>query len=98
MSISKRLIDLARAELNSLLDRAAARAGDGDDDDREFRRSRDDGQYAGMSAEVLAAEFENRRRAREEVDELLGGKRARPATPPRRPAPPRNPSAASRQY
>ena len=88
MSISKRLIDLARAELNSLLDRAAARSGDGDDD-RKFRRSRDDGEYAGMSAEELAAEIENRRRAREEVDELLGGKRARPATPPRRPAPPR---------
>ncbi len=87
MSISKRLIDLARAELNSLLDRAA-RAGD-DDDDREFRRSRDDGDYAGMSAEELAAEIENRRRAREEVDDLLGGKRARPEAPPRRPPPPR---------
>ena len=87
MSISKRLIDLARAELNSLLDRAA-RAGDGEDD-RESRRSRDTGEYAGMSAEELAVEIENRRRAREEVDELLGGKRARRETPPRRPSPPR---------
>ena len=87
MSISKRLIDLARAELNSLLDRAA-RAGDGDDD-RESRRSPGDGDFAGMSAEELAAEIENRRRAREEVDELLGGKRRRAETPPRRPAPPR---------
>ena len=87
MSISKRLIDLARAELNSLLDRAA-RAGDGDDD-RESRRSHGDGDFAGMSAEELAAEIENRRRAREEVDDLLGGKRRRPETPPRRPPPPR---------
>jgi DnaJ-domain-containing protein 1 len=87
MSISKRLIDLARAELNSLLDRAA-KAGDGEDDDREYRRSRGgDGDYAGMSAEELAAEIENRRRAREEVDELLGGKRTRPTPPPRRPPP-----------
>jgi hypothetical protein len=76
MSISKRLIDLARAELNSLLDRAA-RAGDGDED-RESRRSHGDGDFAGMSAEELAAEIENRRRAREEVDDLLGGKRRRP--------------------
>ena len=37
MSIGKRLIDLARAELNSLLDRAARVDGD-DDDDRERRR------------------------------------------------------------
>jgi DnaJ-domain-containing protein 1 len=87
MSIGKRLIDLARAELNSLLDRAAHA---GDDDDRAYRRSRDDdGDYAGMSAEELAAEIERRRRAREEVDELLGGKRPRPEPPPRRPPPPR---------
>ena len=87
MSIGKRLIDLARAELNSLLDRAA-RTGD-DDDDREYQRSRDDGDYAGMSAEELAAEIERRRRAREEVDDLLGGKRPRPEPPPRRPSSPR---------
>jgi len=89
MSIGKRLIDLARAELNSLLDRAA-RTGDDDDDDRGYRRSRadgDDGDYAGMSAEELAAEIERRRRAREEVDDLLGGKRSRPEPPPRRPPP-----------
>ena len=84
MSIGKRLIDLARAELNSLLDRAART---GDDDDDGYRRSRDDGDYAGMSAEELAAEIERRRRAREEVDDLLGGKRSRPEPPPRRPPP-----------
>jgi DnaJ-domain-containing protein 1 len=84
MSIGKRLIDLARAELNSLLDRAA-RTGDDDDDRRS--RGDDDGDYAGMSAEELAAEIERRRRAREEVDDLLGGKRSRPEPPPRRPPP-----------
>ena len=93
MSISKRLIDLARAELNSLLDRAAARAGDGDDDDREFRRSRDDGEFAGMSDDELAAEIERRRLAREEVDEAARRQtapapRRRPDDRPRR-APPR---------
>ncbi len=94
MSISKRLIDLARAELNSLLDRAA-RAGDGDDDDREFRRSRGDGDFAGMSDSELAAEIERRRLAREEVDEVLGGKRPRPEAPPRRPPPRATPLSAS---
>jgi len=89
MSIGKRLIDLARAELNSLLDRAAARAGDEDDEDREFRRSRGDGEFAGMSDDELAAEIERRRRAREEVEDVLGGRRSRPEPPPRRPSPPR---------
>ena len=88
MSIGKRLIDLARAELNSLLDRAAAR-GDEDDEDREFRRSRGDGEFAGMSDDELAAEIERRRRAREEVEDVLGGRRSRPEPPPRRPSPPR---------
>ena len=83
MSIGKRLIDLARAELNSLLDRAART----DDDDDRRSRGDDDGDYAGMSAEELAAEIERRRRAREEVDDLLGGKRSRPEPPPRRPPP-----------
>jgi DnaJ-domain-containing protein 1 len=91
MSIGKRLIDLARAELNSLLDRAAARADQDevDDEDREFRRSRGDGEFAGMSDDELAAEIERRRRAREEVEDVLGGRRSRPEPPPRRPAPPR---------
>jgi len=84
MSISKRLIDLARAELNSLLDKAARE--DDDDDYRPRRRSGGDADLSGMSDDELAAEIERRRRAREEVDEALRGKR-----PGARPPPPRTP-------
>jgi len=80
MSIGKRLIDLARAELNSLLDRAA-KASD-DDEDRERRWGSD---YAGMSEDELAAEIERRRRAREEVEDVLGGRTRRSTPPPRTP-------------
>jgi DnaJ-domain-containing protein 1 len=85
MSIGKRLIDLARAELNSLLDRAARE----DEDDggyRSRRRPTDSGDFAGMSDEDLAAEIERRRKAREEVEDAVRGGR-RP--PPPRSAPPR---------
>lgn len=67
MSIGKRLIDLARSELNSLLDRAAAREelhgsdGEHDPDEDLYHRY-------GMSAisdEELEAELERRRAARE---------------------------------
>ena len=88
MSIGKRLIDLARAELNSLLDKAA-RADDDDDGYRARRRSPSGGgEFGDMSDEELAAEIERRRRAREEVDEVLRGGRRRPTTPPPR-TPPR---------
>ena len=93
MSISKRLIDLARSELNSLLERAGR---EGDDDDREDARSSGRGGGGGasgdvsqMSDEELMAEIERRRRAREEVDEALHGKRRPP--PPRSAPPPRSP-------
>jgi DnaJ-domain-containing protein 1 len=86
MSISKRLIDLARAELNSLLDRAARE--DDDDDYRPGRRAGATGDVSGMSDEELAAEIERRRRAREEVEEAVHGKR-RSAPPPRNAPPPR---------
>jgi DnaJ-domain-containing protein 1 len=85
MSIGKRLIDLARAELNSLLDKAAR--SDDDDGDRRSRRRSDDGDLNGMSDAELAAEIERRRRAREEVEDALKGRR-RPSTPPPR-TPPR---------
>ena len=84
MSIGKRLIDLARAELNSLLDRA----GREDDDDggyRSRRRPSDSGDFAGMSDEELAAEIERRRKAREEVEDAVRGGRRPP--PPRTPPP-----------
>jgi DnaJ-domain-containing protein 1 len=87
MSIGKRLIDLARAELNSLLDRAARN----DEDDggyRARRRSRTDGEFGDMSDDELAQEIERRRRARDEVEEAIRGGRPRSAPPPPR-TPPR---------
>ena len=90
MSIGKRLIDLARAELNSLLDKAAHSDDDDDGGYRSrWRRPSADGEFAGMSDVELAAEIERRRRAREEVEDALGGRRSRPEPPPRRPPPPR---------
>jgi DnaJ-domain-containing protein 1 len=95
MSISKRLIDLARSELNSLLDKAA------DYDDRRHLQDDDWGHdLRDLSDEELAAEIDRRRRAREEAEEAATGKRpsARPATGDRagspsssgrRPEPPR---------
>jgi DnaJ-domain-containing protein 1 len=89
MSISKRLIDLARSELNSLLDKAARSE---DEDDRP-RRTRvgygsGSGDLSGMSDDELAAEIERRRRARDEVEEAIHGRRSAPRTPPPR-TPPR---------
>src|SRR4051812_6597270 len=68
MSIGRRFLDLARAELNSLLDRAAT-SSSGDD---MGERDPDDDLYQryGMSAisdEELEAELERRRLARERV-------------------------------
>jgi DnaJ-domain-containing protein 1 len=83
VSIGKRLIDLARAELNSLLDRAAR--GDDDDGYRSRGRSGGDGEFAGLSDDELAAEIERRRRAREEVEDAIRGGRPRRAPPPRTP-------------
>ncbi|HXU05822.1 MAG TPA: J domain-containing protein [Polyangia bacterium] len=91
MSISKRLIDLARSELNALLDKAARE----DDDDDRSRRSRSggfrgssSGDLSDMSDDELAAEIERRRRARDEVEEAIHGKRTPPRSPPPR-TPPR---------
>ena len=70
MSIGKRLINLARSELNSLLDKAA---------EYEERRHLDDDDWGhdlgGLSDEELTAEIERRRRAREEAEEAATGKR-----------------------
>jgi DnaJ-domain-containing protein 1 len=85
MSIGKRLIDLARAELNSLLDRAAR---SDDEDDRSRRRWNSGGgggDFAGMSDAELAAEIERRRKARDEVEEAVHGKRRTAPPPPRTP-------------
>jgi DnaJ-domain-containing protein 1 len=88
MSIGKRLIDLARSELNSLLDRAA-RVDDDDSDDRARRRPAGS-EYASMSDRELDEEIERRRQAREEV-EAATNRNHRPeprasAPPPRRTA------------
>jgi DnaJ-domain-containing protein 1 len=70
MSIGKRLIDLARAELNSLLDKAA---------EYDERRDLDDDSWGSdlhnMSDAELQAEIERRRHAREEAEEAATGKR-----------------------
>jgi DnaJ-domain-containing protein 1 len=78
VSIGKRLIDLARAELNSLLERAA-REDDDDDDDRRNRNW--DGDPSKLSDTELAAEIERRRQARQEVEDAVHGRRTPP--PPR---------------
>jgi DnaJ-domain-containing protein 1 len=67
MSIGKRLIDLARSELNSLLDKAA-----------EVDDARDDrwgGDLGGLSDDELEAELQRRRHAREEAEEAARGPR-----------------------
>jgi DnaJ-domain-containing protein 1 len=67
VSIGRRLIDLARAELNSLLERAAR--SDDDNDHYGF------GSTDVLSDEELEAELERRKRAREEVEEAAHGPR-----------------------
>jgi len=82
MSIGKRLIDLARSELNSLLDKAARTE---DDDDR--RSGRVQGDVSAMSDEELQAEIERRRQAREEVERVTSRGRSGAGAPrPERPA------------
>jgi len=78
MSIGKRLIDLARAELNSLLDKAART------DDEDDRRSGLSGDVGSMSDEELEAEIERRRQAREEVEHATS-RSSRPTPRPSRP-------------
>jgi DnaJ-domain-containing protein 1 len=66
VSIGRRLIDLARAELNSLLDRAA-RA----EEDDDFGSSTDH-----LSDKELEEELERRRQARQEAERAAQGPRA----------------------
>jgi DnaJ-domain-containing protein 1 len=88
MSIGRRLIDLARSELNSLLDKAAR--ADEDEDRYDSHRRYDP---AGMTDEELEQEIERRRQARAEVEEATSGYRPRPSSPPRSSAPPRRTAA-----
>ena len=77
MSIGRRLIDLARAELNSLLDRAA--------------RAEEDDEYGSptdhMSDKELEEELERRRQARQEAEHAARGTRAEPTGEPLRDRP-----------
>jgi DnaJ-domain-containing protein 1 len=70
MSIGKRLIDLARSELNSLLDKAA---------EYDERHQLDDDGWGhdlrDMSDKELEAEIERRKRAREEAEEAATGRK-----------------------
>jgi DnaJ-domain-containing protein 1 len=86
MSIGRRFLNIARSELNSLLDFAAKRwDGDGDGGDNDGDR---DGAYHGgeslhgYSASELQEELDRRRSARQEVEDAIHGKRT-PDAPPR---------------
>jgi len=93
VSIGRRLIDMARSELNALLDVAARRASDDDEDDRQGDgRGGDRGGAAGGTggAEHLGSsawqdEAEWRRRAEQEIEDAIHGRRT--PDPPPRPAP-----------
>jgi DnaJ-domain-containing protein 1 len=89
MSIGRRLIDLARAELNSLLDRAAQSPSDDEqEEERERPKNWTRGESGGMSDAELEAELARRRRARQEAEEAASG-RSRPTTAGRAHVPPR---------
>jgi DnaJ-domain-containing protein 1 len=75
MSIGRRLLNMARSELNSLLDVAAKHA---DEDDEEQRES-----LHGYSARELEEELERRRAARQEVEDAIHGRKT-PEPPPSR--------------
>jgi DnaJ-domain-containing protein 1 len=78
MSIGKRLIDLARAELNSLLDRAAEYDDRRESDDEHSRYGVDP---STLSDDELSAEIERRRQAHAEAEEAAHGPRFRPDPP-----------------
>lgn len=90
MSIGRRLINMARSELNSLLDLASKRA-DGSDDDggNGDADGEGDGGLHGYSARELEEELERRRSAHQEVEDAIHGRRS-PEPPPRSGARPAN--------
>lgn len=77
MSIGRRLIDMARSELNSLLDVAAKHAPDDDDDVVERR----DAEAAGAGGR-WSQEAEWLRKARQEVEDAIHGRRTAPDPEP----------------
>ncbi len=100
MSIGRRLINLARTELNSLLDKAAEVGADDRDPDEDLYRRYG---LAKLTDAELEAEIERRRRAREtaahparEAPPAPGGTGAKPrpgARPSQERAAPRPPSS-----
>jgi DnaJ-domain-containing protein 1 len=103
VSIGRRLIDLARAELNSLLERAAHSE---DEDGSGGSDGRDSVRYGGadvLSDQELEAELERRKQAREEAEAAARGQRpasgggAGSARRPNGAAPRRSDDAATRQ-
>ena len=73
MSIGKRLIDLARSELNSLLDKAADSS-----DEEDLRDDAWGNDLHGIKDQDLEAELERRRQAREEAEHAARGTKPTP--------------------
>ena len=71
MTIARRFLNLARGELNSLLDFAAKQ---GDDEDGEPDKEHE--RLHGYSAKELEEELERRRSARQEVEDAIHGRKA----------------------
>jgi DnaJ-domain-containing protein 1 len=92
VSIGRRLIDMARSELNALLDVAARHAPDEEEDDRRESsgdRGREGGAAGSGGAEHLGSsawqdENEWKRRAEQEVEDAIHGRRT--PDPPSRPS------------
>jgi len=82
VSIGRRLIDMARSELNSLLDVAAKHAPDDDDDPVASRAAADAAPPAGGR---WSQEAEWLRKARQEVEDAIHGRRTAPEPEPARP-------------
>ena len=78
MSIGRRFINVAKAELNSLLDYASKHV---DDDDDGSSTADDTSGLSGVSAREMEEELERRRRAHEEVEEAIHGRRSTEAPP-----------------
>ena len=83
MSIGRRLIDMARSELNSLLEVAAKHGPDEDDDEIDSRVA---GEGAPPAGGRWSQEAEWLRKARQEVEDAIHGRRAAPDPEASRPA------------
>jgi DnaJ-domain-containing protein 1 len=90
VSIGRRLIDMARSELNALLDVAARHAPDDDEEEGDGSGRARDGSATGaehLGSSAWQDENEWKRRAEQEVEDAIHGRRT--PEPPPRPAPKR---------